>query len=97
MERVIVDMHPEDAYYATSKHDYIGQVIETHEGWKTWEVGNLRGWEVGDCTIGGLQDSLFAVKTVALVDYPGQEVTKSRITPYGNLYKRKLRLRTPRT
>ena len=100
MERVIVDIHPEDAYYDGDEETgktVVGDIITLTNG-VPWEpCVDYPGWEGGDCIRNGEGDSFYAIKTVALVDYPGQEgqmKQKERITPYGNLYKRKLRLRT---
>ena len=95
-QRIIVDIHPHDPRYKFSRN-YRGKPITVKDDWQVWGEGHgaISGWEWGSCTIGGKDTIVHAIRTGPV--QTGQEGGKSRTTPYGNLYKRKLRLRTQRT
>ena len=101
MERVIVDVHPEDGYYEV-KNKYIGRSIIPSPNCSKYpddEINrrdNTVGWESGACRYkdeGG--DYFFAVKTRPVQEGKKGEEKSTSTIPYGNLYKRKLRM--PRT
>jgi hypothetical protein len=51
------------------------------------------GWEHGSCIIEGYSTIVHAFRTKPIQEVGmGQKGGEQRITPYGNIYKRKLRL-----
>ena len=96
--RVIVEIHPQDDYYPHREY-YIGKVGQFDKGSKIWkQTGSSEVWEEGMFRIEGSPHYFDGVKTIqASEEQMERREAKERITPYGNLYKRKLRLRTSRT
>jgi hypothetical protein len=96
-KELIVSIHPRDSF-----HEWRDRLIGKEGCWEDREDSKRgEGWSTGNFTIDGDDYGtryFHALKTIPInpiVD--GQEGGKSRITPYGNLYKRKLRSRTSRT
>jgi len=88
---VVSEIHPEDAFYDW-KDRFIGKPAE----WIDCEDSPQKGWYAGNLNVDGKVRHFHAIKTKPIhVGKDGQEGEKQRITPYGNLYKRKLR--TPKT
>ena len=88
---LIASIHPSDAYHEW-KNELIGKEIQWTEVEKSNRGGN---WQCGIATIldSGRKILFHAITTIPInpiVD--GKEGEEKRITPYGNLYRRKLRL-----